>query len=69
MLSLIGNGVRGPHSLGDYSASGYDSAVKKPIGSVKWLCLGVQSSRIDKEEMTFSVGIGQRFDRWNRVAL
>ena len=69
VLSLIGNGGRGPHSLGDNSASGYDSAVKKSIRGVEWLCLGMQSSRINKEEMTFSVGIGHSFNRWNGVAL
>jgi hypothetical protein len=30
VLPLIGNGVRGPHFLGNYSASAHDSAVKKP---------------------------------------
>ena len=30
MLPLVGDGVRGPHYLGDHSASVYDSAVKKP---------------------------------------
>jgi hypothetical protein len=69
VLSLIGNSVRGPHCLGDHSASGHESAVKKPIRGVEWLCLGVQSSRTNKEEIAFSVGIRRRFNVWNGVAL
>ena len=68
VLSLISNGVRGPHSLGHYSASVRDSAVKKPSRGVEWLYLGVQS-RANKKEMTFSVGVGCQFNRWNRVGL
>jgi len=37
VLPLIGNGVQGPHCLGEHSASVYDSAVKKPRGRVKRL--------------------------------
>ena len=68
VLSLIGDGVRGPHSLGDYGASVRDSAVKKPIKGVEWLFLGVQS-RTNKEEMSFSVGVRRQFNLWNGVAL
>jgi hypothetical protein len=69
VLSLISNGVWRPHCLGDHSSSSYDSAVKKPIRGVKWLLLGVQSSRANKEEIAFSVGIRRRFNLWNGVAL
>ena len=41
VMPPIGKGVRGPHGLGDHSASVRDSAVKKPFRGVEWLCLGV----------------------------
>ena len=69
VMPPIVKGVRGPHGLGDYCASVRDSAVKKPIGGVEWLCLGVQSNRTNKEEVSFSVGIGRSFDRWDGVTL
>ena len=49
VLLLIGNGVRGPHFLGNYSASVHDSAVKKPRRDAE--------SWSNKKEMAFSVGV------------
>lgn len=67
VMPLIG--VRGPHCLGDHSASVYDSTVEETRRRVERLLWSVSTNRTNKEEMTFSVGIGRCFDRWNRVAL
>ena len=69
MLPLICDGVRGPHCLGDYSASVYDNAVEKQSRRVDWLLWDVSSSRNDKEGMAFSVGVRQSFNRWDEIGL
>jgi len=63
VLLLIGNGVWGPHSLRNHSASAHDSAVKKqPRRGLERL-----PSR-NEEEKAFSVGVRRSFNQWN-VAL